>query len=162
MNGYTFRGGGWGTLPDSFQLAWTKSRKSYCTTPALALASVALSALAKSLTLKFFMWWARRCQASYPVPVTGLVSPPVQHLHRRQGGSNMLKFNIKVFFIWWQGAVMWAVLYRSCDLLSLKVSTFKEKNLLLQEQILFLNSRLMFGKALSSRAWLFKTNDVVS
>ena len=30
--------------------------------------------LAKSLTLKFFMWWARLCQASYPVPVTGLVS----------------------------------------------------------------------------------------
>ena len=38
---------------------------------ALALASG--SALAKSLTLNFFMWWARRCQASYPVPVTGLV-----------------------------------------------------------------------------------------
>ena len=27
----------------------------------------------KVFTLKFFMWWARRCQASYPVPVTGLV-----------------------------------------------------------------------------------------
>ena len=39
----------------------------------LALAPAAASALAKSLTLKFFMWWARRCQASYPVPVTGLV-----------------------------------------------------------------------------------------
>ena len=39
--------------------------------PASALASV--SALAKSLTLKFFMRWARRCQASYPVPVIGLV-----------------------------------------------------------------------------------------
>ena len=39
----------------------------------LALALAAASALAKSLTLKFFMWWARRCQASYPVPVTGLV-----------------------------------------------------------------------------------------
>ena len=33
----------------------------------------AAAALAKSLTLKFFMRWARRCQASYPVPVTGLV-----------------------------------------------------------------------------------------
>ena len=39
--------------------------------PASALALAA--ALAKSLTLKFFMWWARRCQANYPVPVTGLV-----------------------------------------------------------------------------------------
>ena len=37
------------------------------------LALAVASALAKSLTLKFFMWWARRCQASYPVPVTGLV-----------------------------------------------------------------------------------------
>ena len=33
----------------------------------------AAAALAKSLTLKIFIRWARRCQASYPVPVTGLV-----------------------------------------------------------------------------------------
>ena len=41
---------------------------------ASASAAAAASALAKSLTLKFFMCWARRCQASYPVPVTGLVT----------------------------------------------------------------------------------------
>ena len=35
------------------------------------VSALAAAALAKSL--KFFMWWARRCQASYPVPVTGLV-----------------------------------------------------------------------------------------
>ena len=40
---------------------------------ASALAAASASALAKSLKLKFFMGWARRCQASYPVPVTGLV-----------------------------------------------------------------------------------------
>ena len=34
-----------------FYLAWTKSRKSYCTTPASALASA--SSLAKVFTLKF-------------------------------------------------------------------------------------------------------------
>ena len=28
----------------------------------------------KVFRFKFFMWWARRCQASYPVPVTGLVN----------------------------------------------------------------------------------------
>ena len=39
----------------------------------LPLALALASALAKSLMLSFFMWWARRCQASYPVPVTGLV-----------------------------------------------------------------------------------------
>ena len=27
----------------------------------------------KVFTFKFFMWWARHCQASYPVPVTDLV-----------------------------------------------------------------------------------------
>ena len=34
---------------------------------------LASAALAKSLMFKFFMRWARRCQASYPVLVTGLV-----------------------------------------------------------------------------------------
>ena len=32
------------------------------------------SGVGVSKMLKFFMWWARRCQASFPVPVTGLVS----------------------------------------------------------------------------------------
>ena len=41
--------------------------------PGLASAAAGASTLAKSLTLKLFMWWARCCQASYPVPVTGLV-----------------------------------------------------------------------------------------
>ena len=39
----------------------------------MALVAAVASALAKSLMLKFFMWWARRCQASYPVLMTGLV-----------------------------------------------------------------------------------------
>ena len=43
--------------------------------PASALASAAAAlANVKVFTFKFFMWWARRCQASCPVPVTGLVS----------------------------------------------------------------------------------------
>ena len=41
--------------------------------PGRAIVLPPASALAKSLMLKFFMWWARRCQASYPVAVTGLV-----------------------------------------------------------------------------------------
>ena len=40
---------------------------------AIVLPRASAWALAKSLTLKFFMRWARHCQVSYPVPVTGLV-----------------------------------------------------------------------------------------
>ena len=40
---------------------------------AIVLPTVSALALAKCLAFKFFMWWARRCQASYPVPVIGLV-----------------------------------------------------------------------------------------
>ena len=39
--------------------------------PALAAASEQQNV--EVFTLKFFMGWARCCQASYPVPVTGLV-----------------------------------------------------------------------------------------
>ena len=41
---------------------------------ALAAAMAAASALANVLKLKFFNVMGKRCQASYPVPVTGLVS----------------------------------------------------------------------------------------
>ena len=41
--------------------------------PGRAIVLSPASALAKSLTLKFFMQWARHCQESYPVPVIGLV-----------------------------------------------------------------------------------------
>ena len=41
--------------------------------PASALTASPTLAKCWSFTINFFMWWARRCQASYPVPVTGLV-----------------------------------------------------------------------------------------
>ena len=47
----------------------------------LALALAAALTLAKSLTLKFFMWWARRCQASYPARMTGLVEAILMSTH---------------------------------------------------------------------------------
>ena len=37
--------------------------------PAPALVLAAALVLAKSLTFKFFMWWSRHCQASYPGPM---------------------------------------------------------------------------------------------
>ena len=48
-----------------------KSRKSYCTTPGVGISG----GVSVSKMLKFYVkvFWARRCQASYPVPVTGLV-----------------------------------------------------------------------------------------
>ena len=61
--------------------------------------------------LKFFMRWARHWQASYPVPVTGLVSLPVRmyrkSYHTTPGigiGSSvkiskMQKFYMKVFYV---------------------------------------------------------------
>ena len=48
-----------------------KSRKSYCTTPGVGISGGRGGGVSKML--KFFMGWARRCQASFPVPVTGLV-----------------------------------------------------------------------------------------
>ena len=51
-----------------------KSRKSYCTTPGVGVGGGVDVGGSVSKMLKFFMWWARHCQASYPVPVTGLVN----------------------------------------------------------------------------------------
>ena len=58
-------------LLDPFQLAWTKFRKSYETTPGVGVGvGVGVS---KKFNVKVFYLMGRRCQASYPVPVTGLV-----------------------------------------------------------------------------------------
>ena len=54
-----------------------KSRKSYCTTVGI---SVGVSKMLKFLRQSFLCDGARRCQASYPVPVTGLVCQGVETL----------------------------------------------------------------------------------
>ena len=41
------------------------------------------------------MWWARLCQASYPVPVTGLVIYANIVHEKHIGLSNQVKFSIK-------------------------------------------------------------------
>ena len=46
----------------------------YCTTPGVGVGVGVGGGVSKKFNVKVFMWWVRRCQASYPVPVTGLVS----------------------------------------------------------------------------------------
>ena len=60
----------------TFYLAWTKSRKSYCTTPGVGVGvCVGGGGISKKFNVKVFYVMGK---ASYPVPMTGLV-----HCHCR-------------------------------------------------------------------------------
>ena len=67
--------------------------------PALASALAAVLAKCLSFYVKVFYVWARRCQASYPVPVTGLVLFAFQLvLSQTTGISKLIFWEEKTYF----------------------------------------------------------------
>ena len=81
----------------NFQLTWTKSRKSYCTTPGVGVGIGSSDGVggSKKFNVKVFYVMGKACQASYPVPVTGLVVNSDQYNFRC---SNHFSFYVELSF----------------------------------------------------------------